>query len=229
MNNTKLVLTTGAPGSMWSMISHRFKKSFRKFDFTDETEERQYSLPEEHKNSNYTVAGDSWKPKTHIGSYFGPFHEFGHYFDDLTYYKNVNDFYSECLKPFSDDLSPNKLIKSHWFAYNLEWIWDNCKGHDLLLIWRDAESARNWWYSMGGWNIKHPVYDWYENDDRMWSHIQKETRLIKEFGDKKNVTWYDYDNDNSWILKRFNQQPNGSYTANANYSDTIKLAYLEIV
>lgn len=228
-DNFKLILTTGAPGSMWSMISHRFKKSFQEFDFTDETEDRQYSLPEEHKNTNYTMSGDSWKPKTHIGSYFGPFHEFGHHFDNLAYYKNVEDFYAECLKPFSDVNAPYKLIKSHWFAYNLEWIWQNCKGHDLMLIWREPEHSRKWWYSMGGWGIKHPVYDWYDNDDKMWLQIQEEARLIKQFGDSKNVTWYDYDNDNSWIVKQFNQQPTGSYTANAKHSDTVKLAYLKIV
>ncbi len=229
IKNYKLVLTTGAPGSMWSMISHRFKKSFENFDCSDETEERQYKLPEEHKNSNYTQNKKPWKAVTHVGSYFGPYHEFGHHFDNLDYYNNVTDFYTECLRPFKNQELPYKLIKSHWFAYNLDWIWKNCKGHDLLLIWRDPAQSREWWYSMGGWTIKHPVYDWYENDERMWNQIQEESRLIKEFGDKKKVEWYTYDNENSWIEKRFNKVSDLSFNVSPIYNDVIKVAYLEIV
>jgi hypothetical protein len=98
MNDFNFVFTTGAPGSAWSMISRRFKKSFRDFDCTDDTPERQYQLPEEHK-SQYTINGnkDEWKATTHIGSYFGPYHEFGDKFDKLTHYSNVNDFYQECF------------------------------------------------------------------------------------------------------------------------------------
>lgn len=230
MKDVKFVFVTGAPGSAWSMISHRFKKSFRSFDFTDETTERQYALPEEHKKQ-YTINGDpsEWKAKTHIGSYFGPHHEFGDNFHDLDVYSgNVEEFYNECLKPFDDELSTQKLIKSHWFAYNLDWLWENCKGHDLLLVWREPEAAKNWWYQMGGWNIKHPVYHWYENDDRMWNQIQEESRLIKEFGDKMNVVWHDYDGDDSWIEKEFGRKRRREVSANPNFKDTIKVGYLKI-
>jgi hypothetical protein len=231
MENTKFVFTTGAPGSMWSMISHKLKKSFRRFDTSDEAEHRQYSLPDYHKNENYNIPNGDWKAKTHIGSYFGPDHEFGHHFDDLNYYTNVDDFYQECLKPFStlDNTQPMKLIKSHWFAYNLDWLWNNCKGHNLFLILREPEPSRDWWYSMGGWDIKHPVYTWYKDDEKMWKQIQEECRLTKEFGEKINATWYDYDENNSWIQHHFNKAPRPLLNyANPKFTDTIKVAYIRI-
>jgi hypothetical protein len=228
-NDYNFIFTTGAPGSAWSMISHRFKKNFKDFDASDETPERQYSLPEEHKKQ-YTIVGNpaEWKAKTHIGSYFGPYHDNGHHFDNLNYYNDVYDFYGECLKPFDDNTAPKKLIKSHWFAYNLEWLWENCKGHDILLIWREPDAAKNWWYKMGGWNIKHPVYTWYENDERMWNQIQEEARLVKEFGDSKNVDWHDYDNDDSWLEKQFGKARKRGVSANPNFEDVIKIGYLKI-
>jgi hypothetical protein len=228
MDNYKLILTTGAPGSAWSMVSHRFKKNFREFDMSDETPDRHYKLPDDHK-SQYDIQGNYWGGRTHIGSYFGPHHEFGHYFDDLSHYNNkVSDFYQECLKPFSNNNAPWKLVKSHWFAYNLDWIWDNCKGHDLFLIWRDPVVSRDWWYQMGGWDIKHPVYDWYEGPERLWNQIQEETRLIEEFAAKKGITWYDYDMKDTWLSKHFGLSKIREVSASPKFKDTIKVAYLKI-
>jgi hypothetical protein len=228
MKDNKFVFVTGAPGSAWSMISHRFKKNVKNFDFTDENDNREYDLPEEHKKE-YDIKVDNWKAKTHMGAYFGPHHEFGHSFDDLSKYdSNVENFYIECLRPFSDHTSPYKLVKSHWFSYNLDWLWDNCKGHELLLIWREPEAAKDWWYRMGGWNIHYPVYTWYDNPERMWLQMQEESKLILDFGNKMNVTWHDYDTNDSWLEKEFGEGRKRDAAANPKFKDTIKIGYLRI-
>ena len=228
-NNFKLILATGAPGSMWSMISHRFKRSINKFDFTDENEQRFYDLPKTHTNVNYIINEDNWKAKGHRGSYFGPYHEFGQQFDDLRYYQNVENFYNECLKPFNNDQRPYKLIKSHWFSYNLDWLWENCKGHKMMLIWREPQAAENWWYSMGGWDIRYPVYTWYNNPARMKEKIKEESDLIQGFAEKHNITWVDFDISGDWVYKNFPEAQIIDPKANPVIDDIIKVAYFDIV
>lgn len=223
------IFCAGAPGSAWSMISHRLKKTSKQFDFSDETENRQYSLPEGHQQDHYEVNNTKWRAKTHIGSYFGPYHEFGHHFDNLSYYNNnVDGFLEECMKPFNNPLVPNKLVRSHWFAYNLDWLWENCKGNDLLLIWREPSAAKKWWYSMGGWNIHYPVYTWYDNDERMWEKIQEESNAIWEFGERKGVKWLDYDNDDNWIVEILGRKRGRENAANPIMDDVIKIGYIKI-
>jgi hypothetical protein len=226
--DTRFYFVAGCPGSAWSMISQRFKRAFKdQFDNSDETTERNYNLPEDHK-SQYTVVADKWNASTHKGVYYGPYHEFGHDFDDLNKYKNTNDFYQECIKPYRDALAPNKLIKSHWFSYNLDWLWENCKGHHLMLVWRDPEQSRDWWYKMGGWDINYPIYTWYDNPDRMWEKIQEENKLIMDFATRKNIQWYDYDHDGKWLEQRFNIPPLSKPQAYPNFSDAPKVAIVEI-
>jgi hypothetical protein len=227
MEDYKLVLCTGAPGSAWSMISNRVKKTFRKgFDDSDETPERRYYIPEEHKKE-YDVKAEDWQGTTHVGSYFGPYHEFGHGFDDIAKNYSTESFFTECLKPFQKRRARYKLVRSHWFAYNLDWIWENCKGHKLFLIWREAEASRDWWYSMGGWDIHYPVYKWYENPDRMWEKIQEESKLMWDFGQRKNIVWDEYGDD--WVKQRWPDAEEKDYKASPKFKDIIKVAYVDIV
>jgi hypothetical protein len=229
-NNYKFTFVAGAPGSAWSMISFRMKITVPGYDKSDQTAERQYDLPEAHAKNNYDVKDRStWKAKTHIGSYYGPYHGLGDQFDDLTYYNgNVEGFYDECLRPFNDPAKPRKLIKSHWFAYNLDWLWENCKGHDLMLVWRETDAADKWWHTMGGWDIKHPVYDWYVDDERMHKQIAIESDNIWEFGERKGVKWLDYDVHDSWIQKRFGVPFLKKVQATPKFEDTIKIGYITI-
>lgn len=222
----KLVLCTGAPGSAWSMISNRLKRTFAGFDNTDETSDRKYKIPDHHKKE-YDVKADDWQGTTHVGAYFGPYHEFGHNFDDIAKNYTPESFKEECLKPFMHIKKNFKLVRSHWFAYNLNWIWDNCKGHKLFLIWREPEAARDWWYSMGGWNIHYPVYTWYENPERMWEKIQEESKLLLDFAAEKNLSWFDH--SDTWITDRWPNAIEKDYKASPKFKDTIKLIYTDIV
>jgi hypothetical protein len=204
MNDTKFIYCAGAPGSMWSRITNRIKRNCDWIDRSDDTVDRRYQLPPGVIESRYTAPGERLSTQGHYGSYFGPGNEFGQNFDDLTNYDyNVEDFKRECLMPFVDDSKTTKLIRCHWFAYNLEWLKQNCKGDEILLVWRGAEQSRDWWYGMGGWDINHPDYSWYQNDERMWQKMQEETDCIKQFGDKYNVNWVEYDTEDDWVLKLY--------------------------
>lgn len=227
-NDFKLVFTTGAPGSMWSAISYRFKKSLKGFDFTDETESRRYALPKEHKLKLGSNLEHSQKTYTHVGSYFGPFHEFGNCFDDLNVYQNVEDFYEECLKPFNNDEAKFKMIKSHWFSYNLDWIWKNCKGHKILLVWREPKAAEKWWYSMGGWSINYPVYTWYDNPNRMREKIKEENDLITKFAQQHNIKWWNFETHDKWLNSRLPEANIIKAKTIPMLEDVIKVAYFDI-
>lgn len=228
MTNYKCIFTTGAPGSAWSMISQRLKKNLKDFDFSDETKNRSYNIPLNH-SVNFSVKNKDWQGKTHSGAYFGPYHEFGNNFDDLNFYNTPDDFYQECLKPFTDCNNSLKLIKSHWFAYNLHWLWNHCKGHSLFLIWRDPVAAEDWWYNMGGWNINYPIYTWYESSEKMHQQIILENQLITEFAEEKNISWYSYDTDDSWLTKKFNLTKIKKSQANPIFKDSIKIAFVDII
>lgn len=226
---TRFVFTTGCPGSMWSMISHRLKHQFQGFDLSDETAERRYHLPEAHRQENYEVQDEDWAAATHIGSYFGPYHDLGQDFEDLRVYDHrLQDFYRECHRPFSQARKPWKLVKSHWFAYNLPWLWQHCPGHYLFMIWREPEQAERWWYSMGGWDIRHPVYTWYGTPERMSQQIRMENDLIWSFGQQINTRWYDYTGGDEWIEQRFRRPLRNQARARPRIDGSIKVSYTRI-
>lgn len=224
MNESKLVLCTGAPGSAWSMICQRMRLQLTGYDMTDQSPDRMYRMPIEH-TKDYTVSDESWRAYTHNGAYFGPHHEFGHDFDNLDHYTRES-FEQECLKPFSDTTQPLKQIKSHWFAYNLDWIWENCKGHELLLVWREPQAAKDWWFHMGGFGIYYPIYKWYVNEERMWEKIQEETNKIADFAERKNLKWDNY--STNWVRERFPGAAPKLFKAEPNIQDTIRVCYTKI-
>jgi hypothetical protein len=155
------------------------------YDMTDQSPDRMYRMPIEH-TKDYTVSDESWRAYTHNGAYFGPHHEYGHGFDDLTNYSK-DEFFTECLKPFSDDSQPLKQIKSHWFAYNLDTITKYFPKAKIILVWAPDESCFDWWSHLGGWNIAFPVYTWYHDDDRMQRQIRLENAFILKFIFEKNL------------------------------------------
>ena len=228
MNNYKLVFTTGVPGSCWSMISNRFKRTIAGFDRTDEVDDHNYKMPEAHSIHRYNIIDPTWKQTTHHGSYFGPYHKFGHGFDNIPNNYSTESFLKECLAPFSDTRKNKKLIRSHWFAYNLDWLWDNCKGHQILMIQRDPVMAEEWWYSMGGWDINYPVYKWYENRERMTAQIQIENDSVISFAQKHNIEWWDFDNHGEYLHSRFPNTRRLEHKAHPMINDTIKVAYFDI-
>jgi hypothetical protein len=197
--NPKFVFVSGVPGSSWSMISHRLKLALD-LDTSDVTEDRAFELPDKASIRQMPRISDD---KSHFGSYFGPDNEFGDGFDDIPANYTLDTFYQECVKPFESNDKP-KCVRSHWFSYNLDWLWDNCKGHDLFLLYKDSEISRDWWLERGGWDIHHPVYTWYENNERLFQQIQIENENLLKFAKDKGLEWEQYNEE--WFLSKFGKK-----------------------
>jgi hypothetical protein len=191
----------GCPGSSWSQITHSIRQHFDKsYDMSDMRNHRRHAVPDEFykKYTNYDPQTLSMQQKTtHFGSYFGPSNEYGEKFDCISENYSRDEFVKECLRPFSLYSKPLKQIRSHWFAYNLDWLWDNFKGQHLFLIWKDPDQSYQHWIDVGGWEIEYPKYDWYRRLENMRDQIQKETDAVLEFADRKNLQFINYNDD--WV------------------------------
>ena len=183
----EFIFCTGAPGSKWSAVSATFRANFSEIDASDLN------------NSDFVhYMKNDYMRETHHGAYFGPGNKFGENFHDIQNNYTVESFIEECLKPFNDSTKPVKLIRSHWFAYNLPWLHENFKGHKMLLVSQNPRKSKEWWDFVGGWDIKHPNYDWYENDERMIKQIIEEENNITNYVNAHNMKW----TDANWIKRR---------------------------
>jgi hypothetical protein len=199
MLNYQFEFVTGCPGSSWSQITHNIRRHLdESYDMSDMRNHRQHTVPDLYykKYTNYDPQTLSKRSRiTHHGCYFGPSNEYGEQFDCISENYSHEEFVKECLRPFSPYSKPLRQIRSHWVAYNLDWLWENFKGHHLLLIWKDPTAACQCWYDVGGWDIKHPNYDWYRKLNNICDQIQKETDAILEFADRKNLQFINYNDD----------------------------------
>jgi len=195
MINPNFCFVTGVPGSSWSMISHRLK-ILLDHNLSDVDETRYHLAP--HRDPTHNTN------RTHLGSYFGPHNEFGERFDDIPNNYTLESFYNECRLPFNHDTGQTKCIRSHWFSYNLDWLWENCKGNTLFLIHKESQGAIDWWEKIGGWNIKYPVYTWYENNEKMTKQIVEENNNLLRFAKEKNLKWETYCEE--WWLEKFGRE-----------------------
>ena len=195
MINPNFCFVTGVPGSSWSMLSHRLKLILN-HDLSDINGSRHHLAP--HRDPTQDTN------RTHLGSYFGPYNEFGERFDDIPNNYTLESFYNECRLPFNHDDGQTKCIRSHWFSYNLDWLWENCKGNTLFLIHKESQGAIDWWEKIGGWNIKYPVYTWYENNEKITRQIIEENNSLLRFAKEKNLKWETYCEE--WWLEKFGRE-----------------------
>jgi hypothetical protein len=219
--DAEFCFTVGVPGSSWSMLSNRLKIHLDQ-DLTDITQDRTQLM------HDLLPTKKDETEKVHHGSYFGPYNEFGENFHDIPNNYTVESFYEECRKPFHLN-DKTKNIRSHWFSYNLDWLWNNCKGNSMFLIYRSTADSLKWWRHRGGWNIKHPIYTWYVDDNTMEEKITQENQLIFDFVERKNLEWKTY--DENWWFDEFGKHelilPNRPKPEKVH--EQIKVIYTDIV
>jgi hypothetical protein len=222
MITPEFCFVAGVPGSSWSMISHRLKLVLN-HDLSDVDENRQHLAP-----SRYGNGGTS---RTHFGSYFGPYNEFGQNFNDIQNNYTLDSFYNECNRPFiNSDGKTTKCIRSHWFSYNLDWLWENCKGNTMFLIHKESQGSVDWWLKRGGWDIKHPVYTWYENTERLTQQVVEENNNLLKFAEDKNLKWDTY--CEGWWLEKFGKEETTEPSRPPLYeyqTNKISVIYTEII
>lgn len=160
MSKFKYIFLAGAPGSKWSRVAKHLWLS----DDIDKTDRR-----DEYNNDRVS----------HTGAYFGPDMEYGKWFDVPFDQFSKEQLEAEFDKPFSG--TGVRIIKSHHFAYNLEYIkrtWPDCP---IIMVQREDDSCFAWWVLAGGFDITYPNYEWYSNYEIMYKQICKQNFEIKKF------------------------------------------------
>lgn len=112
-----------------------------------------------------------------MGAYWGPGMEFGAWFQDLASH-SVQDNQQEFDRPFSGQ--GKRIIKSHHFAYNIDYLRTMWPQTPVVLVLRDSERCFAWWHEVGGFDIQYPNYQAYGNLDKIKMSIAEENALIQQ-------------------------------------------------
>lgn len=176
-NGENLIFATGAPGSRWSGSLRCISRNIA-VDTSDEEEQDMYELeiPDELNQTKFRAI--------HFGAYWGPYHKYGHKFDRIETLSK-DEILHEILKPFKRK-DGVKVIKSHWFAYNLDFLRKTFPKAKIITFYLPNDICFRWWKAVGGFDITYPIYTWYENDQRIIDKIREEnSHIISFFARKK--------------------------------------------
>ena len=152
----KYIFMTGAPGSKWSSVSKNIYYS-SDIDRTDYSDARTY----------YHDASGTMQ-LMHMGAYFDPGMEFGGFFDQIDRYTKEK-CEAEFDRPFTG--TGVRIIKSHVFAHNIDFLKDHWPDRPIILVQRPNDACLGWWVKCGHFTITYPKYDQYYRDLRTMSTI----------------------------------------------------------
>ena len=152
----KYIFMTGAPGSKWSSVSKNIYYS-PDIDRSDYSDARTY----------YHDAGGTMQ-LMHMGAYFDPGMEFGSFFNEIDRYTR-EQCEAEFDRPFTG--TGVRIIKSHVFAHNIDFLKDHWPDCPIILVQRPNDACLGWWVKCGHFTITYPKYDQYYQDLRTMSTI----------------------------------------------------------
>ena len=144
----KYIFIAGAPGSKWSSVTKNIYFS-ASIDRTDASAEREY----------WHDAPGSMQ-LMHMGAYFDP----GMEFDlpaDLTTMTRAE---LEAIFDSAFTGTGVRIIKSHIFADNIEYLRATWPDSPIVLVHRDDDACLGWWVKCGHFTITYPKYDRYYVD-----------------------------------------------------------------
>ena len=169
------IFFTGVPGSRWSSIA-QILETMSGMNISDRTIDREYV--------HHSYSG-------HKGAYFGPGMEFEPILD--------SDYIDQAW------VEPQgcKLVKSHEWSYYLDQIKDKFPNDWIIMIYRPDMSSYAWWHEAGGFQIKYPNYESYQNSAIMMSEIMRQNSEILNFGMINKCKWEYFTSD--WVWDNFNQ------------------------
>jgi len=169
------IFFTGVPGSRWSSIA-QILETMSGMNISDRTIDREYV--------HHSYSG-------HKGAYFGPGMEFEPILD--------SDYIDQAW------VEPQgcKLVKSHEWYYYLDQIKDKFPNDWIIMIYRPDMSSYAWWHEAGGFQIKYPNYESYQNSAIMMSEIMRQNSEILNFGMINKCKWEYFTSD--WVWDNFNQ------------------------
>jgi hypothetical protein len=170
------IFLTGVPGSRWSGIAQTLE-TIPGFNTSDRTAEREFN---------------HGKFSGHRGVYYGTGMEY------------VAEPHAGYLDQAWPDTTGTRIIKSHEWAYWLDAIKTRFPDDWIMLVYRPDMASYAWWHEAGGFNIKYPNYDWYENSAGMLGEIGKQNQQILKFAHKYDAEWNYF--TNQWIYKNFHHE-----------------------
>jgi hypothetical protein len=151
----KYIFCAGAPGSKWSSLIKNIYYS-PSVDRSDYSEARTYW---------HDAPGEM--QLMHLGAYFDPGMEFDLPADLSTLSK------SELERRFDEPFSGEgvRIIKSHIFAHNVDFLRHTWPGCPIILALRGDDACLGWWVKCGHFDITYPSYDKYYVDLRTMAKI----------------------------------------------------------
>lgn len=186
------IFFTGVPGSRWSGIA-QILESLEGFNTTDRSPERSYL------HNGFTG---------HKGAYFGRQMEFDAKLD------------ADYIQSAWEQPGGTCLIKSHDWAYSLDRIKATFPADWIILIHRPDAASFDWWKAAGGFDIKYPSYEAYQNDLIMQREITWQNQAILNFAKKNSLAWNNFTSE--WIKEQL-----GQVIPDVDVSSDIKVAILK--
>jgi hypothetical protein len=155
----KYIFVTGAPGSKWSSVVKNIYYS-PSLDQSDYSDARTYYHDASGQNQ-----------LMHLGAYFDPGMEFGDFFDNLCVYTK-----EQCEEEFDRPFTGQgiRIIKSHVFAHNIEFLKEHWPECPIVLVHRPDDACLGWWVKCGHFDITYPKYNAYYKDLRTMANIISE-------------------------------------------------------
>lgn len=164
----KYIFLVGAPGSKWSSVAKNIYYS-PDIDRSDYSEARTYY---------HDASGEM--QLMHMGAYWDPGMEFGSFFDHLDRYSK-QECEAEFDRAFSADATGVRIVKSHVFAHQVDFLrqhWPDCP---VILVNRDVDACLGWWVKCGHFDITYPDYaEYYRNLKEMARIIERQTADIRD-------------------------------------------------
>ncbi len=184
MNNW--IFFTGVPGSRWSGIA-QYLSQHSSVDNSDYNESRVYNGPDYF--GEYRAL--------HTGNYFGPGMEYGDLFENMHSLDPI-ELLNELKAPYTDtNYKQVRILKSHQFAYHLEFIKETFPKSKIVLVYLDSNPALKRWLRQGGFSITYPNYEWYVDEKTMLEKIKIENQYILDFCKKQNIILESFNDE--WI------------------------------
>jgi len=168
----KYIFVAGAPGSKWSSVC----KNIYSAPGVDRSDYR----------SEWTYHHDASgrRELMHFGAYFDP-GMICHLPEDLKPYTKeqlIRAFDS----PFSAQSSGTRIIKSHIFANNIDFLRETFPDTPIVLVHRSDDACLGWWVKCGHFDITYPNYGPYYKDLKVMAmRIRQQNQGILN-------AWYGY-------------------------------------
>jgi hypothetical protein len=168
----KYIFVAGAPGSKWSSV---VKNIYYSADI-DQSDYR------DHWTYYHDASGEN--QLMHLGAYFDPGMEC-----DLP--ENFTELSREALEkifnsPFESQGKKHRIIKSHIFANNIDFLKQKFPESPVVLVHRSNDSCLGWWVRCGHFDITYPDYaPYYKNLREMAVKIQEQNKGILD-------AWHNY-------------------------------------